>query len=161
MTASLTSTRFGDIEIADDAIIEFQDGLVGLPGSRYALLPPDPTAPDGGRGPFRWLQSMDDPAIALPVTQPQRFFPDYVVDVDEGEIPSGLRDLADPSAASAWVTVRAAARLEDFVVNLRAPLIVAGGRGWQVINRAEDAALRAPLPLGSATSDAPSGDAAA
>ena len=33
----------------------------------------------------------------------------------------------------------------DFTANLRAPIIIAGGRGFQVINEADDAPVRAPL----------------
>ena len=41
-----------------------------------------------------------------------------------------------------YVTVRAAEALEDFVANLKAPILVRSGRGYQVINQA--AGLRAP-----------------
>ena len=33
----IESTRFGRVDIADDAVINFPDGLIGLPGTRYAL----------------------------------------------------------------------------------------------------------------------------
>ena len=44
-----------------------------------------------------------------------------------------------------WVTVRAGAELADFHANLRAPILVAEGKGHQVINEAADAPVRAPL----------------
>jgi flagellar assembly factor FliW len=44
-----------------------------------------------------------------------------------------------------FVTVRTAPELENFRCNLRAPLLVSAGRGFQVINEAEDAPVRAPL----------------
>ena len=47
--------------------------------------------------------------------------------------------------AEVYVTVRAAEVLEDFTVNLRAPILVSKGRGFQVINEADPAPVRAPL----------------
>lgn len=44
-----------------------------------------------------------------------------------------------------FVTVRAAAELEEFRVNLRAPIVVYAGRGHQVLNEAPGLSVRAPL----------------
>jgi flagellar assembly factor FliW len=142
MAITLQSTRFGDLELTEDDALEFPDGLVGLPGTRYALLlPAEPDAP------FAWLQSLDDPELALPVTRPGRFFPDFDVVLEEEDVDPALHD---PDAVEVWVVVRAGERLEDFSANLRAPLLIVGRRGWQVINRADEAPLRAPLVSGAA-----------
>ena len=45
---TIDSTRFGTLEVAAEAVIEFPDGLIGLGGSRYALLARDETAPSCG-----------------------------------------------------------------------------------------------------------------
>jgi flagellar assembly factor FliW len=137
MAITLQSTRFGDLELSEDDALEFPDGLVGLPGTRYALLLPED--PDGA---FAWLQSLDDATLALPVTRPGRFFPDYDVVLDDEDVDPVLRDT---EGVDTWVVVRAGERLEDFSANLRAPLLIVGRRGWQVINRADEAPLRAPL----------------
>lgn len=137
MALTLSSTRFGDLEVADEETLDFPDGLVGLPGTRWALL-----RRDGDDAAFAWLQSLDEPGLALPVTRPETFFPGFDVELDEGDVPA---DLGDPDAVDVWVVVRAIGGLEDFTANLRAPLLVAGGVGRQVINRAGDAPLRAPL----------------
>jgi flagellar assembly factor FliW len=137
MALTLSSTRFGDLEVTDEETIDFPDGLVGLPGTRWALL-----RRDGDDAPFAWLQSLDDPELALPVTRPETFFPGFDVELDEGDVPA---DLGDPDAVDVWVVVRAIGGIEEFTANLRAPLLLAGGVGRQVINRADDAPLRAPL----------------
>ena len=49
-----------------------------------------------------------------------------------------------------WVTVRTGSSPSDFSANLRAPILVAEGRGHQVINEASDAPVRAPLFAGDA-----------
>jgi flagellar assembly factor FliW len=137
MTQMLKSTRFGDVELADDAVVEFPSGLIGLRGHRYALLPHGPD------GVFVWLHSMDDPDLALPVTRPWGFFPNYEVELSDSE--AERIGVSDPAEAEVYVTVRAAEEAENFSANLRAPIIIANGRGYQVINEADDAPVRAPL----------------
>ena len=137
MTQTLKSTRFGDVELADDAVVEFPNGLIGLRGTRYALVP------HGDDGTFVWLHSMEDPALALPVTRPWNFFSDYEIELSDSE--AERIGVTDPSQADVYVTVRAGGTAEDFTANLRAPIVIAGGRGFQVINDAGDPPVRAPL----------------
>ena len=133
-TLTVESSRFGTIEIAADAVIEFPAGLIGLGGSRYALVSAD------AEGAFHWLHSIDDPSLALPVTNPWLFFSDYVVDLSDGDT-----ERVGSETPDVWVTVRAGSSPEDFSANLRAPILVADGRGHQVINEASDVSVRAPL----------------
>jgi flagellar assembly factor FliW len=133
---TIDSSRFGTIEIPADRVIEFPNGLIGLGGRRYALVP------TGSDSAFSWLHSLDDPGLALPVANPWRFFSDYAVELAD-ELSAGIT--ADPGDVEVWVTVRAGSQLSDFYANLRAPILVAEGQGHQVINEAQDAPVRAPL----------------
>jgi flagellar assembly factor FliW len=135
-TLTFESSRFGTVQVAEEDVIEFPHGLIGLGGRRYAVV-----SREGGA--FAWLHSVEDPALALPVTNPWEFFADYAVDLSGEE--SARLGIADPAAVDVWVTVRAGASPADFCANLRAPILVAGGRGHQVINEAPDAPVRAPL----------------
>jgi flagellar assembly factor FliW len=135
-TVTIDSSRFGTIEIPAEEIIDFPTGLIGLGGSRYALVSA------GADNAFSWLHSIDDPSLALPVANPWHFFADYAVELSDEES-TGIT--ADPSDVEVWVTVRAGSQLSDFYANLRAPILVAEGQGHQVINEAADAPVRAPL----------------
>jgi flagellar assembly factor FliW len=135
-TLTIDSSRFGTLEIASDDVIEFPAGLIGLGGRRYALVTHD------GDGAFSWLHSIDDPSLALPVTNPWHFFSDYAVDLSDAASEPITADAAD---VAVFVTVRAGAELSDFYANLRAPILIAGGQGHQVINESADAPVRAPL----------------
>ena len=73
---------------------------------------------------------------------------DVVVEVIEVSGSSVRIGISDPSDAEVLVTVRAGESLDDFKANLRAPILIAGGRGHQVINQAPDAPVRAPLFAG-------------
>jgi flagellar assembly factor FliW len=137
MPLTIDTTRFGEIEIATEAVIEFPTGLIGLGGAHYALLANDEMSA------IVWLQSLDDPSLALPVTNPGRFFDDYIVELSDAE--AARIGITDPDHADVWVTVRATEMLEDCTANLRAPILVSRGRGHQVINEAENAPMRARL----------------
>jgi flagellar assembly factor FliW len=137
MDVTIQSSRFGVVEIAQDSIVEFPDGLIGLGGSRYALISRDAGSP------FLWLHSLDDSSIALPVTNPMRFFSDYQVELtDEDAERLGFDDAL---CADVYVTVTAGSELSSFTANLRAPILVRPGRADQVINHWPGAVLRAQL----------------
>jgi flagellar assembly factor FliW len=137
MSVTFESVRFGTVEIDDDAVIEFPYGLIGLGGVRYALLDRNP-----GTG-FLWLHSVEDPALGLPVVSPYQFFADFSLELSADD--RERTGVADISKALLYVTVRAMPDPLDITANLKAPLLIAEGRGYQVINAGEDAPLRAPL----------------
>jgi len=137
MSLTFDSSRFGPLEVDGDAVIEFPAGLIGLGGARYALVATDADAP------FAWLHSVDDPDVALPVTNPWLHYGDYSVDLSDAD--SARVGAEDPAQVDVWVTVRAVGEPSDFSCNLRAPIVVWKGRGHQVINEAPDAPVRAPL----------------
>ena len=133
-TVTVESSRFGSLEIEAGAIIEFPSGLIGLGGRRWAVVTKDDSSA------FSWLHSLDDPALALPVTNPWAFFADYEVEPSDAD---SERVVADEVAV--WVTVRAGDELADFSANLRAPILISNGQGFQVINEAPNAPVRAAL----------------
>ncbi len=136
-TITIESSRFGALQVAPEAVIEFPHGLIGLEGSRYTLLERNP-----GSG-VLWLHSLDRGDLALPVLDPRPFFPSFELSLSEED--RERIGAPDPAAAQVYVTMRAAPDPADVVVNLRAPLIVHEGRGHQVLNAAAGAELQAPL----------------
>ncbi|HTA98405.1 MAG TPA: flagellar assembly protein FliW [Solirubrobacteraceae bacterium] len=138
MSVTFQSIRFGKVQVADEDVIEFPFGLIGLGGARYTLLDRNP-----GTG-FLWLHSVDEPALALPVVRPEPFFSEFSLhmapeDVERTGIDDGAQDV------KLYVTVRATPNPLDITANLRAPLVIHEGRGYQVINANPEAQLQAPL----------------
>jgi flagellar assembly factor FliW len=137
MSLTIESTRFGTLEIPSAAVLEFPNGLIGLGGSRYALVAKEEDSV------FLWLHSVDDSSVALPVVNPWRFFGSYEVELSDAEAERiGITSADD---AEVYVTVTAAEKVEDFSANLRAPILISAGKGHQVINEAADAEVRTPL----------------
>ncbi|HEX7083895.1 MAG TPA: flagellar assembly protein FliW [Gaiellaceae bacterium] len=135
----IDSTRFGTIEVRDDAILDFPDGLPGLRGVRWAFV----AASDDS--PFFWLHSVEHADVAVPVTSPWLFVSDYEVRVNEEE--ARRLALSDPSDAYIVCVVKATENIADFTINLAGPLIInAGARvGRQVLNDAGGYSVRHPL----------------
>jgi len=124
----LESTRFGGIEVDDRDLLVLPDGLIGLPGTSYTLI----ATSDGS--PFRWLHSTEDPELAVPVSSPWSFFSDYEVRVPDDDVAS--LGLDDASGAEILCVVKASETLEDFTINLAAPIVIHRDRriARQVIN---------------------------
>ena len=71
---------FGEVDIADDKIIEFAGGIIGFPElTKFALIHDE----EKGSGSIHWLQSMQEPAFAMPVMDPLLVVPDYNPEVDD------------------------------------------------------------------------------
>jgi flagellar assembly factor FliW len=138
----IETTRFGRIEVADDAVIAFPRGLYGLDSARaYCLLA------RGDQGCFQWLQATDAPPIAMVVTDPFSFFPDYQV-----EIPDAAAELLQATVASdvsIYTTLTIAAGQDGVYTNLLGPLVVNhhAGLGMQVIQDASRYKTRHLLPV--------------
>jgi len=111
----IQTTRFGPLDVDDEKIMTFKDGLLGFPKHRrFALIQ---TAPDPA---FFWLQSVDDPDLAFVVCDPLLFVPDYQVPIRQDDVAAlGLRDLNDCQVLVIVNKVNG-----DLTANLLGPLVV-------------------------------------
>jgi flagellar assembly factor FliW len=95
---NIDTTRFGAIEIAEESIVRMPDGMLGFKSAtRFVLLEDRPDTA------FKWLQAVDDPALAFIVVNPMEFFPYYEIELSDEEAES--LDLGDPSDAVMLTTV--------------------------------------------------------
>jgi len=68
----LQTTRFGEIEVEDEKLIYFPDGLIGFEECKqyFALYKEEKSS-------VWWLQSVDRPEVAFILTDPLNFLPNY------------------------------------------------------------------------------------
>ncbi|MFK7873929.1 MAG: flagellar assembly protein FliW [Oligoflexales bacterium] len=110
------TTRFGEIEVEEASMLELPHGLVGFPElKRYILLDHEQDSP------FKWLQSLDDGAIAFVLMNPLLFKPDYSVEVTDAEV-SDL-DLEDEADAVVSVIITMPNNPQNMTANLKAPVV--------------------------------------
>jgi len=123
---------FGTIDVADEKIITMERGMIGFPELRHFALIFDEDKKEK-KFKIMWLQSMDDGEIAFPVTDPIHLVEDYHPSVNE-EIIAPLGQMADDNVYL-LATVTVPRRVEDFSVNLKAPIVInmATNKGAQII----------------------------
>ncbi|MCR5502253.1 MAG: flagellar assembly protein FliW [Lachnospiraceae bacterium] len=139
---TVTTKNFGEITIEDDKIIKFPSGIIGFPDlTDFALL----HDADKGVGGIHWLQSMQEPAFAMPVMDPLTVKEDYNPEVDD-EILKPLGEL-NPEETLVMVTVTVPSDLTKMTVNLRGPIIINAltKKAAQVI--IEDNSLQVRFPI--------------
>jgi flagellar assembly factor FliW len=117
MLMELTQSVVGPLQVEETSVIEFPEGILGFSSLRQFVL-----VEYENSDPFKWLQCLSDPELALPVVDPLRIFPDY------SDSPAA-EDLASVQAESAAdvVTFVVAIIPKDpleSTVNLKAPVIV-------------------------------------
>jgi flagellar assembly factor FliW len=122
------TTRFGEIEVPENDVINLPLGLIGFPElKRYVLLDHDKDSP------FKWFQALEDGAIAFVLIDPLLFKPDYVAEVTDNELTELEVQAEEDLVISVIVTVPS--NPQNMTANLKAPLIfnLKNRRGKQVI----------------------------
>lgn len=115
------NTRFfGEIEIEEEKIICFEQGIIGFPDLCKFTLIYDSEGEQ--KGTISWLQSMDEPDLALPVIDPLVVCADYNPQVED-EL---LRPLGEITEENLFVlvTVTVPKNIEEIAVNLKAPIVI-------------------------------------
>lgn len=112
----IKTSRFGEIEVADDRLITFPEGILGFPRYHlYALL-------DNPKGPFRWLQCMEDGNLAFVVADPLAFFADYRVSARPEDLE--IIKLSNPDDAAVLVIMTIRRDVSEITANLQGPLVM-------------------------------------
>ncbi|HEY1181226.1 MAG TPA: flagellar assembly protein FliW [Rhodocyclaceae bacterium] len=116
MSIKIKSSRYGEIEVAEDKVIEFPQGLAGFESlRRFAFLHPESDSPK-----YYILQSMEDADVAFNVADPAVFGFNYEITLDEAL--SAVLDQPDTPAAVADDAVLVILSKESDSAPLRAVL---------------------------------------
>lgn len=97
-------------EYQENEVINFTEGLIGLPKMRRAVL-----IPMNEYLPFCWLASLDDEKNRFIVINPHEVFADYAPRIPHELSESELQTLAIVKISSDW---------QKTTINLRAPIFV-------------------------------------
>ena len=134
---------FGEVSIEDDKIIEFKGGIIGFPDlTKFALIYDEEKGVTAG---IRWLQSLQEPAFAMPVMDPLVVCPDYNPEVED-ELLKELGDLT-PDNLLVLVTVTVPSDLKAMTVNLKGPIVINSltRKACQVIVDGDGYAVKFPV----------------
>lgn len=114
----IDTTRFGRIEVDEEAVITFSQGLFGFEGYRqFVVLSTDEASP------FRWLQSLEEPSLAFVVIEPRHFMPSYAPTISDIDAQALGLD-ADTACLTFVVVTIPQGKPEEMTANLMGPIIV-------------------------------------
>lgn len=134
---------FGEIEISDEKIITFPNGIIGFPEmTKFTMIYDEEQGTAAG---IRWLQSMDEPAFAMPVMDPLLVKEDYNPEVDD-ELLKSIGKVTEENIL-VLVTVTVPSDLTKMSVNLQGPIIinVDERKACQVIVDTEGCPVKYPI----------------
>lgn len=134
---------FGEIEVGDDKIITFENGIIGFPELKHFMLLHDEE--EGTEAGIRFLQSIEEPAFAMPVMDPLIVKPDYNPEVEDDLLANAGNLNADNILV--LVTVTVPSDLTQMSVNLQGPLVinVEEHKACQIIIDGEDYSVKFPI----------------
>jgi flagellar assembly factor FliW len=114
----LRSNTIGEIEVADDSVLFFPDGLVGFAELNHYIL-----AEVEEFHPFLWLLSVDEPDIGFAIADPQLFYSGrYEVTLSEAD--KDVLDLQSGDTVSVFVVVSIADAGKRITANLKGPVVL-------------------------------------
>lgn len=117
----LVKTRhFGEIDLNEDKILYFENGIFGFEEcKKYTILYDN----EGEERPdISWLQSLDEPALAIPVINPLIVKPEYNPEVED-EYLKPLGNLTEENVV-VLVSITVPENVEQITANLKAPFVI-------------------------------------
>ena len=139
---TITTKVFGEVTIDDEKIIHFPSGIIGFPDlTEFALIHDE----EKGSGSIHWLQSMQEPAFAMPVMDPLLVMPESNPEVDD-DLLKKIGEIV-PEELLVLVTVTVPSDLTKMTVNLKGPIIINAEekKACQIIVEGEGYAVKYPI----------------
>jgi flagellar assembly factor FliW len=112
----VATSRFGEIEVKEEEIIEFVVGPYGFEEKKQFVLWAEEDSP------FFWLQSVEDSELAFVVSEPWSFYEGYQFDIsDQLEEKLELDDQEDVLVINIIVVPTDP---KEMTMNLKSPIII-------------------------------------
>lgn len=132
----LVKTKFfGEVDLPEEKIVTLDRGLIGLEQYKKFTILYDCEKEESN---ISWLQSVDEPTLALPVIKPWLVKEDYNP-VVEDELLSHIGELTEENLVI-LLTMTVPENLKEMSVNLKAPIVINADtrKGVQVIAENQD-----------------------
>ena len=114
----INTARFGELNIQEDKIFHFADGLPAFEGEhRFIILPFDDDSP------YSFLQSVETPELAFLMTVPFVFFPDYEF-VLEDDVMAALAIKGSEDMQVYTLVTIPGGNIKEMTANLMAPVVI-------------------------------------
>ncbi len=138
---TIQTKLFGEIEVDEEKMITFSSGIIGFPDMKDFLLIHDSES----TGSIKWLQSIQEPAFAMPVIDPLIVQPEYNPEIEDELLkPLGI---VDETNILVLVTITIPHEVEKMTVNLCGPIIVSADtrKASQIIVESDKYPVKFPV----------------
>lgn len=113
----IATTRFGQVEIKNEDILTFAEGLLGFADLKKFVLLDDPSDEI-----FAWLQSCDAGAIAFPLLEPEIFSDTYNVTMSKSDM-EALK-VKEQKDAHCFSIITIPEDPTQMTANMKAPIVI-------------------------------------
>jgi len=114
----ITTKHFGDIDIDEEKIINFPQGIIAFEKMKKFIIIDNPDK----EVPFSWLQSIDNRDLAFVIINPFVFKQDYEIDIPENVLEE--LEIDDRETIAIFSIVVVPQDLNKMTANLLAPIII-------------------------------------
>ncbi|MDE6433353.1 MAG: flagellar assembly protein FliW [Lachnospiraceae bacterium] len=131
---------FGEVELDDEKILEFPNGIIGFEDfKKYAIMYDED---DRSETRISWLQSLDEPALALPVIDPLAITDEYIPMIED-ELLETLDNPVDEDLLF-LLALTVPSDMKKVTANMKAPFIINAStkKGVQLIVENEDYSVK-------------------
>jgi flagellar assembly factor FliW len=112
------TSRFGELEVSPEQIVNLPLGMVGFPNLKRYILFPHKTG-----SAFFWLQSLERPDLAFVLINPLMVEANYQITLSGSD--RKLLDIKDPNQIQVWAVVTIPHGAPDsMTANLKAPVVL-------------------------------------
>lgn len=122
---------FGEIDLGEEKVIDFPQGIMGFEGYvKYTLLY---DIEEGEKPVITWLQSLEEPGLAIPIMNPLFVKSDYNPIIEDALL-TPLGEVNNENVL-VFVTVTVPEDMTKMTVNLKAPFVINSEtrKGCQII----------------------------
>lgn len=126
---------FGEVDLPEEKILTFDRGLIGLTDYKRFTILYDCEKEETN---ISWLQSVEEPTLALPVIRPWLVKEDYNPTIED-ELLVPLGDLTEENLVI-LLTLTVPSDISNMSVNLKAPIIINADtrKGAQIVAENQD-----------------------
>lgn len=131
-------TKLGEMDLSEKEIITFEEGIPGFDHlKKFAVVSIPKTDP------IKWLVSLEDENVALPIIDPWIVRLDYHVDISKKDVQD--LNIEKEKDVSVWcVVVIPKEKPDDATINLLAPIVInmKNGKAKQIIMETDEYTIR-------------------
>jgi flagellar assembly factor FliW len=114
----INTANFGEIDIEEEKIIEFKDGIPGFENEKQFTV----ILNEDKDNPFHYLQSINNGELSFVIINPFEIFPEY--DFEISDIAKNKLNIKNEKQVAVYTIVVIPEDIEKMTTNLQGPIVI-------------------------------------